>query len=76
MRVLQNIILAVISITLLSSCATIYSEFQSAKTVGEGNSEFTPTVSGVAYFENNESGYAQTNVGFQYAYGISDEFDI
>ena len=49
MRALLNIILAVIGMTLLSSCVTIYTEFQSAKTVGEGNSEITPTVSGVSY---------------------------
>lgn len=76
MRALLNIILAVIGMTLLSSCATIYTEFQSAKTVGEGSSEITPTVSGVSYAFEEESGYAQTNVGIQYAYGITNRFDL
>lgn len=76
MRSLYTTVITIIGMTLLTSCATIYTEFQSAKTLGEGNSEITPTVSGIWYSFEEESGYAQTNVGLQYANGLTDRVDV
>lgn len=76
MRVQLNILYAIAGIFFLSSCATIFNEFQGAKTVGKDNYEITPTVSAVSFRQDNESTYTQTNAGFQLAYGLTETVDF
>lgn len=57
-------------------CVTIFSEFQSAETLGKGNYEVTPSASIVAYYDEYESERAQNSIGVQYGYGITDKLDL
>lgn len=65
----------------LSGCAPVFSELQSARTVGEGEWELTPGYTSVSYTgESNEGGketeHVQNHLGFQLAYGLTDNFDL
>lgn len=57
-------------------CAPIFSEFQSAKTVGEEKAEITPGISPVFISHDSGSELAQTTFGVQAAYGIAPRADI
>ena len=61
---------------LLSGCAPVFSDLQSAKLVGKGEYEVTPSVSEVHLNNNGKSSEIQTHVGLQAAYGLSDDTDI
>lgn len=63
-------------IFLTSNCVTIFSEFQSADTLGEGNTEITPAASIVSFTNEGESEHIQTNMGVQVGYGLSDVTDL
>lgn len=69
--------LAMIAFAVLTqSCAPVFSELQSARLVGKGNVEATPSYSSVSYAEDGESEGVQNHVGLQLAYGISPKLDI
>lgn len=58
-------------------CITIFSDFQSADTLGEGNTEFTPGTSVVIYDAKDiKSTRAQTNLGAQFGYGLTNKTDL
>ncbi len=59
-----------------SGCAPGFSEMQSAKLVGKGNIEATPSFSTVSFLEDGESDQMQKHVGVQAAYGVAEGFDL
>lgn len=61
-----------------SGCVTIFSDFQSARTLGEGNNEITANISGVNYsdIDDGEGGYQQTNIGVQFGVGLNETVDL
>lgn len=70
-------LLLIIVFFIFQSCVTIFSDFQSADTLGEGNTEFTPGTSIVTYNADGiESSRAQTNWGAQLGYGLNDKTDL
>lgn len=72
-----NYILVILLISILNqSCAPVFSELQSARTVGDNRFEFTPSFSTVSFSENGESDGVQDHFGIQTAYGITDKIDI
>lgn len=66
-----------IGILAISSC-TVMSNYQSAKTVGQGNIEVTGSLTNYGYSSEDLSGsesFSYNSFGFQGAYGISDKLD-
>lgn len=59
-----------------NSCAPVFSELQSARTVGKNKFEATPSYSSISYSEEGETGGIQNHIGTQAAYGISSKVDI
>jgi hypothetical protein len=70
-----SLILAVIALS-LSSCAPVFSELQSARTLGQGNIEATPSFSTVSFSHEGESEGVQNHIGLQLAYGITPGIDL
>ena len=62
----------------ITSCAPIFSEMQSARTVGKSNIDATASFTAVGFRneEDKESSSVQNHIGFQGAYGLSDEVDL
>ena len=63
-------------LVVLNSCAPVFSELQSARTVGKGNIEATGAFSTVSFTNEGESEHAQNNIGIQAGYGLSDVVDL
>ena len=65
-------------ILLTSSCAPIFSEMQSAHTVGKNNIDATASFSSVSAGETDftEGGHIQNHVGVQASYGLLDKVDL
>lgn len=63
-------------ILLANGCAPVFSEMQSARTVGKNNVDATASFSSVGFTNENESDHAQNHIGFQGAYGITDNVDF
>ena len=59
-----------------SGCVTIFSDFQSAETLGKGNTEITPAASIVTFSNDGESEHIQTNLGIQFGAGLSETMDL
>ncbi|SMO36416.1 hypothetical protein [Gracilimonas mengyeensis] len=59
-----------------NGCVTVFSEFQSARTLGEGNKEVTANISGVNYAGEGDNEYHQTNIGVQFGMGLNESADI
>jgi len=60
-----------------SGCAPVFSELQSARTVGNGNAEFTPGYSSVSFTEDDGgTQYVQKHIGLQAAYGLAENIDL
>lgn len=59
----------------LPGCVTIFSDFQSAETLGKGNIEVTPSASGVGLTNDGESERIQSNYGVQMGVGVADGLD-
>jgi hypothetical protein len=55
------------------NCAPVFSELQTAKTVGKGNVELSPN--GTIVFEDG-FGHIQDEIGAQLIYGLSDKVDL
>ncbi len=58
------------------NCVTIFSEFQSAETLGEGNTEITPAASYVGFYDDGDQEHIQTNIGVLAGYGINETLDL
>lgn len=58
------------------SCAPVFSEMQSARTVGKKNIEVMPSGTLSQMNESGESEHVQNHIGLQAAYGITEDFDI
>lgn len=71
----RPLLLLMFTVPMLSSCV-IFSNFQSAETVGKKQGEFTPFSSSIFGFGSGDGDYLQQNLGFNYAYGIDDQFDL
>ena len=56
-------------------CAPVFSDFQSAKLVGRGRVEATPSYSSVS-FSGNNGGHVQDEYGLQLATGVLDRLDL
>jgi hypothetical protein len=65
-----------ILLLLTSGCVTVFSEFQSARTLGEGNKEITANISAINYTGEGESDYHQTNIGVQFGVGLNKSVDL
>jgi hypothetical protein len=61
---------------ILPACAPTFSELQSAKLVGPGRLEVTPSYSSVSWSNEGESEKVQDHVGLQLATGVSDRTDL
>ena len=68
--------LIVLSLALTQSCAPVFSELQSARTVGENNFEVTPSGSLISFKRDGDEEQVQNHLGIQIAYGITPKFDI
>jgi len=66
----------IISSFIFKSCAPVFSELQSARTVGKNRIEFTPSYSTVSFSSENETNEVQKHIGLQTAYGLSANTDI
>jgi len=58
------------------SCAPVFSEMQSAGTVGEGNMDGTVSFSSVRFSDDSETTTIQNHADAQYAYGLFDNLDL
>jgi hypothetical protein len=72
---LYLILFAAVSMTLYN-CAPVFSELQSARTVGKDRIEITPSYSTVSATEDGETEGLQNQLGLQLAYGLTDKIDI
>lgn len=61
---------------IFKSCVPVFSELQSARTVGKNRIEFTPSYSTVSFTSENNSAEVQKHVGIQTAYGFTPDFDF
>jgi len=65
--------LAVVLALIVSACAPVFSDLQSAKLVGKGRVEATPSFSTVSA---SDSGHIQDHGGLQLAAGVHDKVDV
>jgi len=76
-HILQGLFcLILIPLLLIESCAPVFSDLQSARLVGEGNIEVTPSYSSVSYAEDGESNKVQNHYGAQAGFGLSPSTDL
>ncbi len=61
---------------LMQSCAPVFSELQSARTVGKNRVDVTPSFSTVGFTDEGDSDGVQNHIGIQGAYGLHDRVDI
>lgn len=59
-----------------SSCAPVFSEMQSARTVGQNKIEVTPSLSAVNFREKEDVELIQNHAGVQLAYGLTPKIDL
>lgn len=71
-----HLLIAAIVIATLPHCAPVFSELQSARTVGKNRFEFTPSYSTVSITSDNETDGVQNHLGLRAAYGITPRTDI
>ena len=60
----------------LPGCAPPFSALQSAKLVGKGKIEVTPSFSAVYFSNEGSMEHVQNDYGLQGAYGLGDRFDV
>lgn len=60
----------------LQSCAPVFSELQSARTVGKNRFELTPSYSTVSFTSDKETDGIQNHLGLRAAYGITPKLDL
>ena len=68
-------ILLLIILVFLAGCSAPFSDLQSAKLVGKGKAEITPSFSSV-YMDSTDTRHVQNHLGLQTAYGMSDKVDF
>ena len=73
---MNHVLIILFTSILLYSCAPVFSELQSARTVGKNKIEFTPSLSSVHFSKNLDSEGVQNHIGIQTAYGITQKLDI
>lgn len=61
---------------LCNSCAPVFSDLQSARTVGDGNLELSGHYSSYSFSGDNGSGSTNDNFGVQLVYGLSSKVDL
>lgn len=71
----QLLLIAGLAIT-ATGCAPVFSELQSARTVGKNRVEITPSYSSINYSEEGWGDGFQKHVGAQVAYGITPRLDM
>lgn len=59
-----------------TGCAPVFSELQSARTVGKNRVEITPSFSSVSFGEDGDNSGVQNHAGAQIAYGLTPKIDI
>jgi hypothetical protein len=60
----------------VGGCAAPFSDFQSARTLGPGEVEATPSYSHVRFRDDGESEKVQDEFGFQFAAGLSERAEL
>jgi hypothetical protein len=71
----QAIAIALIGL-IIQSCAPVFSELQSARTVGKNKLEVTPSYSDVKMKDEGKNYDVQSHLGVQLAYGLSPKVDL
>ena len=61
---------------LFPACAPVFSELQSAKLVGPGHLEVTPSFSSVSFSSEGESWHIQNHYGIQAGIGVNRQMDF
>lgn len=69
-------ILTLAFLALQTGCAPVFSDLQSARLVGPGRTEVTPSYSSVQVSDDGEYDRVQDHFGLQVARGISDRWDL
>ncbi len=72
---LWNLLLA-IYLCFCYGCVPVFSELQSARTVGKGNVELTPSFSSIDIVDEGDHDELQHQLGLQVAYGVTSRFDV
>lgn len=67
---------SLIPLLFIESCAPVFSDLQSARLVGDGNIEVTPSYSSVSWAEDGESQKVQNHYGAQAGFGLSETMDL
>jgi len=63
-------------VIICQSCTPVFSELQSARTVGKNRIELTPSFSSVSSTDGGKTEGVQNEYGLQLAYGISSKVDL
>ncbi len=66
----------VLLLSVLNSCAPVFSDLQSARTAGKGRVEVTPSYSRVSMASEGSTEALQDHFGLQAAYGITRRIDL
>jgi hypothetical protein len=67
---------ALVLAVIVSACAPVFSDLQSAKLVGRGKVEVTPGFSSVSFSDDEGSEHVQNHAGLQVAAGLHDKVDL
>jgi len=67
---------AVLCCSYFSGCASVFSDYQSAKLAGTGKVEVTPSFSSVFMLVNGENDHTQNNLGGEIAVGVHKRVDV
>ena len=74
---MKTLIFSMILVVIMSySCAPVFSDLQSAKLVGKGNFETTPSFTTTSQTVDGETDHIQNHFGFQLGYGLSKRVDL
>ncbi len=66
----------ILLLSVINSCAPVFSDLQSARTAGKGRVEVTPSYSRVSLSSEGSSEALQNHFGLQAAYGITRKIDL
>ena len=64
------------ALVLVTGCASVFSDLQSAKLVSKGRFEATPSFSSVYFSEDGDRDHVQNHLGLQAAYGMGNNIDL
>ena len=77
MKIYNQFSILVIVLFILSNCAPVTSDMQSAKLTGKGGMELTIDKGTLDYdSDENQISEIQDNLGLLFAYGLSEKFDL